>query len=30
LISDMPLEEGIIPVEVHFSPVATRSRSIDH
>ena len=29
LISDMPLEEGLIPVEVHLSPVATPSVNPD-
>jgi hypothetical protein len=29
VISDMPLEEGLIPVEVHLSPVSAPSRSMD-
>jgi hypothetical protein len=29
VISDMPLEEGLIPVEVHLSPVRAPSRPID-
>jgi hypothetical protein len=29
VISDMPLEEGLIPVEVHLTPVKVPSRTID-
>jgi hypothetical protein len=29
LVTDMPLEEGLIPVEVHLSPVANPVRSAD-
>ena len=29
LVTDMPLEEGLIPVEVHLSPVADPVRSVD-
>ncbi len=29
LITDMPLEEGLIPVEVHLSPVSNPLRSVD-
>jgi hypothetical protein len=29
LVTDMPLEEGLIPVQVHLSPVATPQRDMD-
>lgn len=29
LVSDMPLEEGLIPVEVHLSPMRAPSRTVD-
>ena len=29
LVTDMPLEEGLIPVEVHLSPIANPIRSVD-
>jgi hypothetical protein len=29
LVTDMPLEEGLIPVEVHLSPIASPTRTID-
>ena len=29
LVTDMPLEEGLIPVQVHLSPLATPTRNMD-